>query len=310
MVQVANGGMYGPPIARTAVTAVDLPAQAANVVTENEILAAGSLAFGPVVGQLQSGFPAASTLLSYLRRGPTGSVIAGIANWTGAPIDPGATPITAQALSQGLVREAIPQNGVALIQTDRVSVDLPSIAANGNAVLNVPLLGARTGDVVIVSPTALFNAGLVLSQPTCRVFTDDQVRISVSNITVGALDAGAVDVDLCAMRAAGRVGAAGRLLGQITGVTFPASAAIADRSSAEVAAPIAVAHPSIIAGAGACAMFLPDGPPPVGFCWGPARISANNTVSIQVANISGAGPTVAASFSGSVLLMQPPTRLQ
>jgi hypothetical protein len=67
-----------------------------------------------------------------------------------------------------------------------VTLDFPSIAAGGQAELNVTLPGAVVGSVVMLGLPASLEAGLVISP--ARISAANTVTVRVSNITAAAID--------------------------------------------------------------------------------------------------------------------------
>lgn len=81
--------------------------------------------------------------------------------------------------------------------TGLASLDFPSIAANGNADLTIPVAGARVGDSVALGLPAAPTAGLVFD---AFVSAADTVTVRANNPTAGAVDAAAANYRVTIVR--------------------------------------------------------------------------------------------------------------
>jgi hypothetical protein len=72
-----------------------------------------------------------------------------------------------------------------------VSVDPASIAANAMAVVDVAVVGAAVGDVVVMIPPADLTAGLL--NGAAYVSAADQISVPIANMTAAPIDEAAAD---------------------------------------------------------------------------------------------------------------------
>lgn len=70
------------------------------------------------------------------------------------------------------------------------TLDFPSIAAAGVAVLTIAVPGASVGDDALLAFVSAPNAGLVF---TAYVTATDVVTVRANNVTAGAIDAASMD---------------------------------------------------------------------------------------------------------------------
>ena len=89
------------------------------------------------------------------------------------------------------------QAGITLVE---VSVDLPSVNANATADVNVavPAGTCTAGDLVVGAFLPALNHGLFVQGAGC--VATDSIRLRVSNVTAGALDAAAVSVTFAILK--------------------------------------------------------------------------------------------------------------
>lgn len=281
MVQAVRGGVTGPQAWSEVDVVLDLPGQAANLVTETTIITGSqepaAIPVISIVGTIETGL-----FLSHARISANNYVI-GIGNSTAGAVDPAIKTYAAQSLRPGVFRQNIPGSFQAVLQ-DRVSVDLPPIAANANGLAVVALNGVETGDIVLASPAAVINAGVAFNY--ARAITN-QIQVFAHNLTAGAIDPAAVDFDFTVLKPqpGARQGPSGPILGQVNPVAIdhPAVAALTVVEATGTISPLTAA----IAASGATAHIVPRAALPAGLAISHARISANNTIAVGLCNVTG-----------------------
>ena len=73
-----------------------------------------------------------------------------------------------------------------IVGVGKISIDLPSIAAGASGVGTATVTGAKTTDVVLITPTADINVELVLQG--AKVSAADTIQVRVRNESAGAID--------------------------------------------------------------------------------------------------------------------------
>lgn len=141
----------------------------------------------------------------------SGSISGGAVTFTGLQSD---TPYVAYASVSGEHRyvgfrtsnrsggaAAVPKTAQAPVITVDATVDLPSVGANttSNVDVALPAGTCKAGDIVLgVNGFPALNHGLLIQQ--ANIITDDSVRLRVSNVTAGALDAASVQASFAIAR--------------------------------------------------------------------------------------------------------------
>lgn len=160
----------------------------------------------------------------------------------------------------------------------------------------------QPGDIVICSPTQVLAAGVAFSVAFVQVGPPVSPVVRAFNLTAAPVNPAAQNFDFTVLRGAtgagaipgnARQGSSGRIVGETFRVTIDHGAIGAD-AVLEATAAIAPAHEPVIPGPGATAIAFPTAALPVGVGISHARISANNTIAIALADLTGAGINPAA----------------
>lgn len=291
---------------------IDLPSQAANLVTENAQAAPALVRAGDTFLPRPQGAYATGLFYSHARTTAVGSGVIGVANSTVAGIDPASTAYNLMGMRSNI--GAIPiylrasQSGrLSVARAGVVNVDAGSIATKANGLVNISasVPDAVSGDCVVASPRTALTAGIAFSH--VFIAGGGAVNVVLHNLTAGAVDPAAVDFDFVLLKALDAGGRAVRaspsglicIQSFIVSIDFPSIAALTVVEAAAAFVPIGKSIPVpntannrlpvVTATPNAAAL-------PAGLAISHARISATNTVSIGLANVT-ANPIDPAAIS-------------
>jgi len=304
--------------------ALDLDAAAANATTEEAFAMAGLRlqSFDLALWARQEVAPAGA-FFSHTRRTADDAFVVGTANSTAAPVDPGAQAVSLGPIYGGLHRAA-PSGPFAISSAGS------GVSAAGNVAANASALRALTaavvagaGNVLVASPRLALPAGFALDQGAVNVGGDG--LIGIHNLTAAPADpatprwdwvilqrfvsdssGGALDV----LRP--RVSGSGQFFIRRFRVSIEFSAGIAAEAVGEASAVVAPRTPILVSDETlsriSVALANPTAALPAGFAVSHARISAENTLTVGLANVSGAGPTAPGTVEFDIYVFTPPSR--
>lgn len=299
--------------------AFDLAAAAANATTEESFAMTGA---SPDRGDLalwaRRAASPAGVFFSHTRVTTQGNFVVATANSTAAPVNPGAESVDLGPLTGG-THKVSPAGQFFIAAAGSGAIPGGDIAANVSAIRAITgaTFGATgVGDILVVSPRAALTPGLALDQGI--ISAGGGGFASIHNLTAGNVDPGAAVFDWVRLRRLTPIGAARPRMAR-SGTPYirrfratidhgAIAAAAVLEASALVAPIVPILAPDTAQNRLPVVHAVPTAALPAGFAISHARVTADNTLSVGLANVSGAGPTDPVAVTYDLWVFTLPTR--